>query len=124
MKIPIKLFRSLWFWILIVEIFIISAYYFNIIRPYLIGFPESSDNFNISFLSSDIYIYWYNALETPINFIPINLLGPVLIFKILNLNFDLVVLLHVFIFCLALREIHRYTSIKILKFAVFFYVVH
>lgn len=116
MKIFFKLLNSLWLWISVIQFIIIIIYYFNNVRPYLMGFPESADNYNLMFLSSDVFIYWINALETPLNLVPINLLGPVLIFKLSDLKFDLIFLLNIILFCIAIREIYHYTPIKTLKF--------
>jgi hypothetical protein len=120
MKIPVKLFSSIWFWALVVLIISTLFWYFFEIRPELIGFTIDGPNAESSLITADTYTYWFYASEMIWFSVPINLIGPVSVLKLLNVNFDLAVLFNVFLLCFALRELYRYTRIRVLPFAVLF----
>ncbi|MBC7490147.1 MAG: hypothetical protein H7240_09545 [Glaciimonas sp.] len=120
MKIPVKLFSSIWFWSLVVLFVSALFWYLSGIRPELMSFTIDGFNEESNLVTADTYTYWFHASETPWFSVPINLIGPVSLIKLLDLNFDLAVLLIVLLFCLALRELYRYAGVRVLPFAVLF----
>lgn len=120
MKIPVKLFSSIWFWSLVVLVNLALFWYLYEIRPELISFTTDGPNEESNLVTADTYTYWFHASETPWFSLPINLIGPVSLIKLLDLNFDLAFLFIVLMFCLVLRELYRYAGVRVLPFAVLF----
>lgn len=120
MKIPVKLFSSIWFWSSVVLVFGFIFWYLFVIRPELMSFTIDAANEESSLVTADTYTYWFHASETPWFLVPINLIGPVSLIKLLHLNFDLAVLLIVILFCFVLRELYRFAGVRVLPFSVLF----
>lgn len=120
MKIPVKLFSSIWFWSSVALVLLALFWYLFGIRPELIGFTIDGPNEESRLVTADTYTYWFHASETPWFLVPINLIGPVSLIKLLDLNFDLALLLNVLLFCFVLRGLYRYADVRVLPFAVLF----
>ncbi len=120
MKIPVKLFSSIWFWSLVLLIVSALFWYLFGIRPELMSFTIDGTNEESSLVTADTYTYWFHASETPWFLVPINLIGPVSLIKLLDLNFNLAILLNVLLFSFVLRELYRYVGVRVLPFAVLF----
>jgi hypothetical protein len=119
-KIPVKLFCSIWFSSLVLLVVLALLWYQFGIRPELMSFTIDEANEESSLAMADTYTYWFHASETPWFSLPINLIGPVSLIKLLDLNFDLAVLLIVLLFYFVLRELYRYAGVRVLPFAVLF----
>ena len=122
MKISAKLFSSIWFWTLFILVILALFWYLNEIRPELISFSIEGPTQNTNLVTADTYTYWFYASETPLFLVPINLMGPVSLIKLLDVNFDLAVLLLILLFSLVLRELYLYKGVRILPFVVVFLV--
>ena len=120
MKIPVKLFSSIWFWSSVALVVLALFWYLFGIRPELMSFTIDGVNEESSLVTADTYTYWFHASETPWFLVPINLIGPVSLIKLMDLNFDLPVLLNVLLFYFVLRELYRYAGVRVLPFAVLF----
>ena len=120
MKIPVKLFSSIWFWALVVQVILALFWYLYEIRSELISFVIDGFNEESNLVTADTYAYWFHASETPWFLVPINLMGPVSLIKLLGANFDLAVLFNVFLFYFVLRELYQYAGVRVLPFAVLF----
>jgi hypothetical protein len=84
------------------------------------SFTIDGANEESSLVTADTHTYWFHASETPWSLLPINLMGPVTLIKLLDLNFDLAVLLFVLLFYFVSRELYRYVGVRVLPFAVLF----
>lgn len=116
------MFRSIWFWALVVLAVIALFLYLYAMRPWLMAFVINGLGVAPTIAPADTYTYWFHALSTPLGLLPYNLIGPVSLIKLFGGNFDLVVLFHVILFYLALRELYRYAGVRVLKFAVLFLI--
>ena len=82
------------------------------------SFADGEVDFPFSVAPADTYTYWYHAVNTPLIFVPYNLIGPVSLIKIFGADFDLMFLLCVLLFCALLRKLYRYMGEKTFVFAV------
>ena len=120
MKIQVRLFSSIWFWSTVVMVVFALFWYLFGIRPELMSFTNQGANEKSSLVSADTYTYWFHASETPLILVPINLMGPVSLIKLLDANFDLAFLFNFVLFCFVLRELYRYAVVRVLPFTVLF----
>jgi len=90
------------------------------VRPELMSFTIDGASEESNLVTADTYTYWFHASETPWFLLPANLIGPVSLIKLLDLNFDLAILLNVILFYFVLRGIYRYAGVRALPFAVLF----
>lgn len=120
MKIRIKLFDLLWLGALFVLLVYAAFWYLHDIRPWLMGFPANGTDEAFNLITADTYTYWFFASEEAWLSAPINLIGPVSLYHFLGMDFDLVVLFHVFLFGWALWGLYRYAGVRALPFAVIF----
>jgi hypothetical protein len=102
-----------------------SFIYFQDIRPWLMSFQTDGtganiDSFNV--VAADTYTYWYAAYTSEWFDVPINLLGPVTLYHVLGMHFDLAFMLHVFLFCTAVWGLYRYVKLQILWFVALFLI--
>ena len=118
MKIPFKLLSSPWFWTLVAQFILGLFFYLVEVRPYVMSFATDGNNQESRLIAADTYTYWYHASETPFFSLPINLIGPVSLLKLFNLNFDLAFYFILVSLCLVSRELYRYTEVRVLPFAV------
>jgi hypothetical protein len=121
MKISEKAFYSKWTLCLCALVIWQVVYYVQDIRPWLLSFTGGEPTGGPNFTAADTYAYWLAATsELPWYLIPVNLIGPTSLMRLLDANFDLVVLFYVILFGLALRGLKQFATISILPFSVFF----
>ena len=99
-------------------ILIAFCWYVFFVRPELINYSITNIPDESNLITADSYTYWFHSSETPWFMVPVNLMGPVFLFKLLNVDFDFALLFNVLLFSFILRELHRYTDVNIWPFVV------
>ena len=112
------------FFILGLQLCAVLILYLVFMRPFLVSFGANVLDFEVSKLllkisTADAYTYWFHATNTKFHNLPINLLGPVSLMKLAQINYDLLLLLNLFLFYVALRGLALHLKIPPIKYAVF-----